>query len=218
MKASLFLCLICVLVFIYTLSLPSDAQDSLVERYGFSGENLFSHPDVLLTSTFLHGSWEHLLSNILILFFFGSAVEGELGKRKMLLIFFLGAIAGDLFSLIFYFTGIYGWSLPSIGASAGVFALIGTGMLVRPFDLSYYPYLIPIPLAFLGLIYAVYNAIGFVAGPSNISYIAHFGGLFLGLYFGFKHEGWREGLRIILVMIMIMILTPYIWTTLMNII
>ena len=118
-------------------------------------------------------------------------IESELGK-KMLLIFFLGAFLGDLLSLFAYpFTTI------SIGASAGVFALMGAGILIKPFDLSFYPLIVPIPLAFLGILYAIYNVYGFIFDSgSNISYIAHFGGLAVGLYYGFRIAG-KRGLKII---------------------
>ncbi|OYT57858.1 MAG: hypothetical protein B6U68_01225 [Candidatus Aenigmarchaeota archaeon ex4484_14] len=223
MRVTLGIIFLCVAVFIGMSFLSQDMNKQIVERYGFSGQNLFSHPEVLITSIFIHGDIDHLLSNILVLFFFGAAVESELGSKKTLLIFLLGAWIGDIFSMSFYFLGIYPWTMPSIGASAGVFALIGTGMLVRPFDFSFYPYFMPVPLGLLGLIYAVYNAIGFAAegfgaAASNISYIAHFGGLIVGLYFGFQREGWQRGMKIILVMFMIMILIPYVWTTLGRII
>ena len=212
MRITTILVLVCIVSFLAVASLSPDKQTYIINRYGFSGQNLFTHPEVLLTSIFLHSSVNHLLSNILVLFFFGIALESEVGKKKTLLIFLLGAAVGDIFSLSFYFLGIYPWAMPSIGASAGVFAVIGAAMLIKPFDFSLYPYFLPIPLGLLGLIYAVYNAIGFVSGPSNISYIAHFGGLFLGLCFGFQYEGWRRGLKIILVMFVVMILIPYIWT------
>jgi membrane associated rhomboid family serine protease len=135
------------------------------------------------------------------------AVEAELGTRKTLVIFFLGAVAGDMLSLL-----VYPFDAISIGASAGIFALIGTGMLVRPIDLSFWPLIVPIPLAFLGILYAVYNIYGFITQPdSNISYIAHFGGLIVGLYFGFKSVGIKKGVKIVLLTLLLMVLIPLIW-------
>ena len=155
----------------------------------------------------MHGSLEHLLSNILVLVFFGLAVESELGWKKMLLIFFIGAFAGDILSAL-----VYPADTLAVGASAGIFALIGAGMLVRPLDLSFYPMIVPIPLALLGLSYALYNAYGFITNiDPNISYIAHFGGLFVGLMFGFRHEGWKKGIRTIILTFLVMVLIPVLW-------
>ena len=202
MKLTIILVALCVAGFTLGLTYPA-TNDYL----GFSLDNLLARPYVLISSIFMHGSLEHLLSNIFVLAFFGLAVEDELGWRKMVVIFFLGAFAGDLLSLL-----VYAPSEIAIGASAGIFALIGTGMLVRPLDLSFYPLVVPIPLALLGLGYALYNAYGFVANiDPQVSYIAHFGGLFVGLLFGFKKEGWRRGLKIIWITFLIMIVIPLIW-------
>lgn len=193
--------LIAATVAVFAFETVSDAE-ALFDAYGFSGKNLFERPYVLVTSIFLHGSLQHLLSNILIWLFFGLSVESELGKPKMLAVFFLGAFAGDLASLVAYPFGSV-----SIGASAGIFALVGAGMLVRPVDLSFYPLVVPLPLALLGMFYAVYNAYSFVFAPeANVSYIGHFGGLAVGLLFGFKEKGFSHGMKVILVTLAILLL------------
>jgi membrane associated rhomboid family serine protease len=56
------------------------------------------------------------------------------------------------------------------------------------------------PLALLGAFYAFYNFYGFIAEPTgNVSYIAHFGGLFVGLTYGFKKTGIKKGMKIIMI-------------------
>jgi len=205
MKLTLILIFLCLIGFVFPIFFVTDL-DAFRNEFGFSGKNLLTKPWVLITSIFLHADIVHLLSNVFILLFFGMAVEAELGK-KMLLIFFLGAVAGDLLSLL-----VYPFDIISIGASAGIFALIGVGILVRPFDFSFYPFIMPIPLAFLGILYAVYNIYGFIVEPaSQISYIAHFGGLFVGMYYGFQIIGIKKGIKIILFVLSIMILIPVIW-------
>lgn len=210
MKLTLFLVLLCLIGFIFPIFFVEDLE-GFVNTYGFSGQNLLIRPYVLITSIFLHANIEHLLSNILVLFFFGIAVEAELGRLRTLTIFFTGAFLGDLLSLL-----VYPFDAVSIGASGGIFALIGAGILVRPIDLSFYPLVIPIPLALLGLMYAVYNVYDFIFLPdSKISYIAHFGGLFVGLLYGFRREGIKKSLKIILLFFLIMILIPILWMILM---
>lgn len=209
MKVTASLVLICLLTysllvligFFYSI----EKVEEIVKLYGFSPNNLKERPYVLLTSIFIHGNIEHLISNILVLLFFGTAVEEEIGSKKMLLIFLSGAIVGDLLSILFYPPEIV-----SIGASAGIFALVGFGMIIRPLDLSFYPPFYIIPLGLLGILYAIYNVIGFVLGIGNVSYIAHFGGLFTGVAFAYRHKNWKKGLRIILLMIVLMIVLPLI--------
>jgi len=206
MKLTLLLILLCVFAFVYTAFAVQDVN-AFFNDYGFSGANLINRPYTLVTSIFLHGGFDHLIANIFVLFFFGIAVEKELGKLKYLAIFFFGAFAGDFLSLI-----AYPFDTIAIGASAGIFALIGIGMLVKPLDLSLYPLIIPIPLAMLGLAYIVFNAYEFIAMPaSNISYVAHFGGFFVGLLYGFHKEGWKKGMKIILIALAIMIIVPLVW-------
>ena len=127
----------------------------------------------------------------------------------MLFIFFLGAFAGDALSLLFY-----PFDAVSIGASAGIFALMGAGMIVRPFDLSLSGYN-AMPLALLGMSYIIYNIYGFFSGPSNISYIAHFGGLFVGLGFGFRAKGMKKGILIIAVSASVLIAIMAAWRVLL---
>jgi len=202
MKVTYILTLACIITFVITFF---SNPEEIFDNYGFSGQNLLVKPYVLITSIFLHANLEHLLSNILVLLIFGLAVENELGWAKMLYIFFLGAVAGDMLSLL-----IYSFDTIAVGASAGIFALVGTGMLVRPFDLSMYPYLLPIPLGLLGVLYAVYNTIGFIEGEGNISYIAHSGGLLVGFLFGMERVGVKKSLKIIILMTILMLALPYI--------
>ena len=89
MRLTLILILICVVVFMYQVIFVSDPS-AFFDSYGFSGKNLVERPYVFVTSIFLHADIIHLVSNMFVLFFFGIALEDEIGK-KMLTIFFLGA-------------------------------------------------------------------------------------------------------------------------------
>jgi membrane associated rhomboid family serine protease len=170
--------------------------------------------EVFLTSVFLHGDASHLILNMIALFFFGRVVELGLGRKKFLLIFFASAIVGNLAIMSTTLLGFSSAVIPTIGASAAIFGLVGTGMLVKPFEFIFYPYLIPIPLIFVALIYTLYNLAEFflvitVGTTSNISYVSHIGGLITGMFFGFKQEGSRKGLIVLLFLLLLLILTPF---------
>ncbi|MFH1420885.1 MAG: rhomboid family intramembrane serine protease [Candidatus Aenigmatarchaeota archaeon] len=201
MKLTLLLIVICIIAFFFTAIQPAETRESILQDYGFSGQNLAARPWTLVTSIFLHADLSHLLSNMLILLFFGIAVEHEMKAAKFLAIFFLAAFAGDLFSMLVYAPDVIG-----IGASAAIFGLVGAGMLVRPASMSFAPYVMPVPLGILGIMYIVYNAYGFLVAPAGeISYIAHFGGLFVGLLFGFKERGFKKGLKILILSLLALI-------------
>lgn len=206
MNASFALIIACFAVYgIAAFSITAgESSDAILNDFAFSGANAFSKPWTFITCAFLHADMAHLLSNMLVLLFFGTSVENELGKGKMLLIFFLGVIAGDVFSLFFYQPDVL-----LLGASAGIFALIGAGMLVRPVDLSFYPFVVPMPLGVIGILYIVYNSLGFFAGDSGVSYIAHAGGMLVGLAFGFRQEGFRKGMLTVIIMLLLALLMPF---------
>ncbi len=88
---------------------------------------------------------------------------------------------------------------------------MGTGILVRPVDLSFYPLVVPMPLALLGIMYAVYNVYYFFLEPyGRISYIGHMGGLLAGLLYGVRAVGMKKSLLVIIASMAILILLPFI--------
>ncbi len=72
----------------------------------------------LITAGFLHGGLFHILMNSWVLFDLGAQVEEIYGARRLIVMYFLSTVAGFLAST-FWSAGL------SIGASAGVFGLIG---------------------------------------------------------------------------------------------
>ena len=192
MKLTVLLISICIIAYLYPFFAGGDIN-AYYNTYGFSFSTVVAQPWTLITSIFMHGSLEHLLSNVLVWLFFGIAIESELGVSRYLFIFIGGAFVGDLLSWFFYSPETL-----FIGASAGIFALIGAGMLVKPMDVSLYPLLVPIPLALIGMAYVVLNVYSlFAGGAGNISYIGHMGGLVVGFAYGFKRAGTRRTLIIL---------------------
>lgn len=171
---------------------------------------------MFITSVFLHADIEHLILNIIALFFFGRVVEQYLGRKKFLLIFFATAITANIAFLVFSFImGQLG--IVVIGASAAIFGLMGTAMLVRPLELVPYPYLIPIPLIVVAVLYTLYNIASFLLVAtnlqvSNISFVSHIGGLVAGMFFGFREEGSKKGFIILIFLLILLITVPFLWT------
>ncbi len=200
---------------IYSFIYGEDFLDDIFYNYGFSLQNILDgRLETLLSSIFLHGGASHLFLNMIALFFFGRVVENELGRSKFLLIFFSSAIVGNMAILAMSMLGLYSIVIPTIGASAAIFGLLGAAMLVKPFEFIFYPYLIPVPLIMVALVYTLYNIAAFILvlttdAGSNISYISHIGGLAAGMLFGFRHEGSKRGLIVLLFLLLLLILTPF---------
>lgn len=77
----------------------------------------------LITASFLHADAEHLLFNMLLLYFCGEIVEKSLGRCRMLILYFVSAVCGNLLSAAYELsTGSY---YESIGSSGAVFGLTG---------------------------------------------------------------------------------------------
>ncbi|MBI4873132.1 MAG: rhomboid family intramembrane serine protease [Acidobacteria bacterium] len=72
----------------------------------------------LVTAGFLHGGLFHILMNSWVLFDLGAQVEEIFGQRRLIVIYFVSTVGGFMASTL--------WSPAlSVGASAGVFGLIG---------------------------------------------------------------------------------------------
>lgn len=73
----------------------------------------------LITPVLLHGSLPHIFFNMYALYSLGVSLERYFGHRRFLLLYVLGAFAGNVAS--FLFTG----GSFSVGASTAIFGLIG---------------------------------------------------------------------------------------------
>lgn len=86
----------------------------------------------MLTCTFLHGSWLHLLGNLWILWIFGDNVEERFGRVRYLA-FYLGC--GVLASVTHYFSEPHS-AVPTVGASGAIAGVMGAYLLLYPHDPS----------------------------------------------------------------------------------
>ena len=87
-----------------------------------------------LTSMFMHGSWAHLLGNMLFLWIFGNNVEDALGHARYLAFYLVGGFAAtavQTFVTLGYGTEAEG-TIPNVGASGAVSAVLGAYLLLLP--------------------------------------------------------------------------------------
>ena len=150
-------------------------------------------PTTIFSSMFMHGSWSHLIGNMLFLWIFGNNVEDTLGRFRYILFYVLGGLAAtavQTFVTLGYGTPADG-RIPNLGASGAISAVLGAYFLLVPLGtvLSYIPpfFFLPLPaFIYLGL-YFVYQLV--VGGYSfvhpeeggGVAYFAHLGGIAFGL-------------------------------------
>jgi membrane associated rhomboid family serine protease len=87
-----------------------------------------------LTSMFMHGSWAHLLGNMLFLWIFGNNVEDALGHLRFLALYVVGglaATAAQTFVTLSYGSDLEA-TIPNVGASGAVSAVLGAYLVLLP--------------------------------------------------------------------------------------
>ena len=149
-------------------------SDNFTESLLILGANyreLVLHGEVwrIITCAFLHGNLLHLLVNMYSLWIVGSQVENYMGKTKFLIIYFLSALLGSFFSLVFLGNNV------SIGASGAIFGLLGSLLY---FGYHYRLYLSNALTSQIIPIIVVNLVLGFII--SGVDNACHIGGLIGG--------------------------------------
>ena len=79
-----------------------------------------------LTSMFMHGSWAHLLGNMLFLWIFGNNVEDALGHARYLLFYVVQTFVTLMWA------GAAEATIPNVGASGAISAVLGGYIVLLP--------------------------------------------------------------------------------------
>lgn len=135
----------------------------------------------VLTALFLHGSIQHLVFNMLVLWIFGAAVEERLGPGPFLGLYLVGGIVGN----VVYVLANSGSAAPVIGASGAISAAMGA-YLVRAPRRRILSFVQPLPLIVVALPAWAYLApylLSQLATPEDalVAWQAHVGGMVAGI-------------------------------------
>lgn len=133
----------------------------------------------LCTSGFLHVDIQHLLFNMLTLFFFADSVIYFLGVWEFLLIYFGSLLFGGLFSFNYHKRELY---YSAVGASGAVMGIIYASILLYP-EMSLRFFFLPfldIPGYVFGVGYLLYSIYGMKKQIGNTGHSAHIGGAIAG--------------------------------------
>ena len=146
------------------------------------------------TSMFMHGSWSHILGNMLFLAIFGKNVEDAFGHARYLAFYIAGGFfANALQTLMTLAFGSAAAShVPTLGASGAIAAVLGayfvlypnsrvlTLVLVFPVKIPAYIYL---GLWFLyQLVEANFGLFSAHANGGGVAFFAHVGGFLFGVF------------------------------------
>lgn len=152
---------------------------------GGSFSNVFQfRPWQLLTYGFMHGSFSHMLFNMIALYMFGAALEYTWGSRRFLTYYLVCVVGAGLLQLLvgWWTMSNGGNAYPTVGASGGVFGLLlAYGMLFPNHRLMLlFP---PIPMkarTFVILYGAIELMLGFTGLQPGVAHFAHLGGMLFG--------------------------------------
>ncbi len=180
-----------VLVFFYQASLDPSGFEAFVMSFGtipqaiVGGEQL----STLFTNMFLHGSWMHLIGNMLFLRVFGDNIEARMGNIKFLLFYIIGGLLASGAHILLNL----GSTIPAVGASGAISAVLGAYLVMFPKSRikMIYPYGMRIfylsALQFLGywILLQIVSGVGDIGNTGwGTARWAHIGGFVFGVIIG----------------------------------
>jgi membrane associated rhomboid family serine protease len=178
-----------VIVWLYEFMLDMSGQlEPFIMGFAFIPNNLWSVPlwwvVTIFTAMFMHGSWAHIIGNMMYLWIFGDNVEDRLGKPLFLLFYFGGGIAATLAQMaVDPFS-----TIPNLGASGAIAGVLGGYLLLFPqarVDTLVVNRIVALPALYvLGFwfIMQLFSGVGSlgVQTGGGVAYFAHIGGFVAG--------------------------------------
>ena len=148
-------------------------------------------PLTAITSMFLHGSWSHLLGNMLFLWIFGNNVEDSLGRVRYLLFYLVGGLAATTAQTVvtLAFADDAAAAIPNVGASGAISAVLGAYIVLLPqakvltiifFILRDMPAVLFLGIWFLFQLLEGGTSLAQPAAGGGVAFFAHVGGFVFG--------------------------------------
>lgn len=144
----------------------------------------------ILTAMFLHGSWSHILGNMVFLWAFGPEMEDAMNPLRYSTFYLLGGVVATLAQV----AASPGSAVPSLGASGAIAAVMGAFLVTYPRDriralliififvrITFIPAALLIGVWFLIQLFSL-GAVAQVQ-TGGVAYMAHIGGAVFGAVF-----------------------------------
>jgi membrane associated rhomboid family serine protease len=164
--------------------------DDFVRKWVAVPANIVAGHDwiTILTAMFMHGSWSHILGNMVFLWAFGPEIEDVMNPVRYLAFYLTGGLAAMAAQL----AASPGSTVPSLGASGAIAAVMGAFLVIYPRDrirsllvIFIFVRVTFIPAALLIGVWFVIQLfnVGAVADvqTGGVAYMAHVGGIVFGI-------------------------------------
>jgi len=188
--------IIVVNVFVFLLELMRG--DAFVMQWSAIPVQIISghHWITVLTAMFMHGSWSHIIGNMIFLWAFGPEIEDAMGRGRYLLFY----LAGGLVAMLAQILADPHSAVPNLGASGAIAAVMGGFIVTYPRDrikavlfLFVFVRITLIPAALLIGFWFLTQLVhaGAVAQvqTGGVAYLAHVGGFVFGAVTARLFEG-----------------------------
>jgi len=188
--------IIVVNVFVFLLELMRG--DAFVMQWSAIPAQIVSghHWITIFTAMFMHGSWSHIIGNMIFLWAFGPEIEDAMGRGRYLLFY----LAGGLVAMLAQILADPHSTVPNLGASGAIAAVMGGFIVTYPRDrikavlfifvfvrITFIPAALLIGFWFLTqLVHA--GAVAQVQ-TGGVAYLAHVGGFAFGAVTARLFEG-----------------------------
>jgi len=185
-------CLIalCSFIFLWQSTLPINLYNEAINNFGVipvavlgEKESYINPYLTIFTSMFMHGSWMHLIGNMVFLWIFGDNIEDSMGHKKFIVFYFVSGICAALLQAIIDPSS----DIPMIGASGAIAGVLGSYLVLHPkanvnvlFWLFIFITVIKVPafiVLSLWIISQFFSAS--IGSEGGVAYYAHIGG-FIG--------------------------------------
>jgi membrane associated rhomboid family serine protease len=138
----------------------------------------------LLSSMFMHGSWMHLIGNMLYLWIFGDQIEHLLGRGRFIVFYLLCGLAASVAQVLYGPDGV----VPSLGASGAIAGVLGAYLVKFPRNrvrvlfgrgVTTMPALLVLGL---WIVLQIFSQVSTPASEATgVAYMAHIGGFIAGI-------------------------------------
>jgi len=181
------ICIILTNFFVFALELRGG--DAFVLRWAAVAANITDGRGwiSILTAMFLHGSWSHIIGNMIFLWAFGPEIEDSMNPLRYLAFYIVGGLVAMLAQVAVSPSS----TVPNLGASGAIAAVMGAFLVTYPRDqirtiLIIFVFvritLIPAALLIVAWFLIQLFTVGSVAAvqTGGVAYVAHVGGFVFG--------------------------------------